>query len=351
MKQLFLTLILSTSMLPCPAGAGGAAATYEELPSLASGDVAIMAASFDGAVLAGTGRRGCCFSQAFRWSSQEGDRWLAPRNEAEDSSAWAVSRDGQIILVETRISTAMQVHRWLPDGALVAVTPIGQSHQGLAMNADGTVVGGAEYLYHSPDDERPFLWSEAEGFRILPAPEGADGTRPTHFDVDPAVVHGIFSVDGPEPGDPAVPMRIRWRNDEIDPSSLAPVPDDTLQIGEIALEQSLQAAGINRAEPMSIVWMDLQGGILLGTEPFSSQALIWTRSNGVCRLQDWLRALSVELPADTRWEGSLVSPDGRVLVGVAYRNGGEERVPWRVRSEVPLADLALAAPGCAASAR
>ncbi|KAA8993769.1 hypothetical protein FJU31_17940 [Stenotrophomonas cyclobalanopsidis] len=351
MKQLFLTLIPFTLILAAPAGAGGIAAIYEELPTLANGEVAIMAASFDGAVLAGTGRRGCCFSQAFRWSSQDGVRWLAPRNEAEDSSVRAISRDGQIILVETRISNAMQAHRWLPDGGRVAVTPVSPSHQGLAMNADGTVVGGAEYLYHSPADERPYLWSEAEGFRILPAPEGADGTRVTHFDVDPAVVHGIFFVDGPGSGDPAVPMRIRWRNDEIDPSSLAPVPDDTLQIGQVALQQSLRVAGIDRAEPISIVWMDLQGGILLGSEPFSSQALIWTRSNGVCRLQDWLRGLSVELPADTRWEGSLVSPDGRVMVGVGYRNGGEERVPWQVRSEVPLADIVLAAPGCAASIR
>ncbi|WP_448122471.1 hypothetical protein [Stenotrophomonas riyadhensis] len=350
MKRLSLILILSTSMLPGPAGAGGAAATYEELSSLANSGVAVVAASFDGAVLAGTGRRGCCFSQAFRWSRQDGVHWLSPRNEAEDSSARAISRDGQIILVETRISTAMQVLRWLPDGERVAVTPVSQSHRGLAMNADGTVVGGAEYLYNSPDSEQPYLWSEAEGYRILPAPEGADGTRPTHFDPDPAVVHGIFFVDGPEPGDPARPMRIRWRNDEIDPASLAPMPDDTLQIGQIAVEQSLQVAGIDRYEPMSIVWMDLQGGILLGSEPFSNQALIWTRSNGVCRLEDWLRALPVELPEETRWEGSLVSPDGRVLVGVGHRKEGEEQVPWRVSSEVPLADIVLSAPGCAASA-
>ncbi|HDS1532912.1 TPA: hypothetical protein QEK88_002797 [Stenotrophomonas maltophilia] len=350
MKRLSLILILSASMLPGTSGAGDVVATYEELPSLANRGVAVVAASFDGAVLAGTGHRGCCFSQAFRWSSQDGVRWLSPRNEAEESSAWAISRDGQILLVETQISSAMQVLRWLPDGELVAVTPIGQSHQGRAMNADGTVVGGAEYLYHSPDSEQPYLWSEAEGYRILPAPEGADGTRPTHFDPDPAVVHGIFFVDGPEPGDPAVPMRIRWRNNDVDPASLAPLPDDTLQIGQIALEQSLQVAGIDRSEPMSIVWMDLRGGILLGSEPFSNQALIWTRSNGVCRLQDWLRALPVELPEDTRWQGSLVSPDGRVLVGVGHRKGGEEQVPWRVSLEVPLADIVLPAPGCAASA-
>lgn len=351
MKRLSLILILSTSMLPGPAGAGGAVATYEELPALANSGVAVAAASFDGAVLAGTGRRGCCFSQAFRWSSQDGVRWLPPRHEAEHSSARAISLDGHVILVETRISTAMQALRWLPDGELVAVTPAGQSHQGLAMNADGTVIGGAEYLYHSPDSEQPYLWSEAEGYRILPVPDGADGTRPTHFDPDPAVVHGVFFADGPEPGDPAVPMRIRWRNDAIDPASLAPVPDDTLQIGQIALEQSLQVAGIDRSWPMSIVWMDLRGGILLGSEPSSNQALIWTRSNGVCRLEDWLRALLVELPEDTVWEGSLVSADGRVLMGVGHRKGGEEQVPWRVSSEMPLADIVPAAPGCAASAR
>jgi uncharacterized membrane protein len=124
----------------------------------------------DGSVLVGTGNTGNPFqSQALRWSAQTGYVLLGWLPGGENSSAWAVTPDGETIVGSSTSPNGRQAFRWTQGGGMVPLgtVPGGRfPSEAWAVSDDGRVVVGEAYL-EMPGPSIATIWTPEDGMRPL----------------------------------------------------------------------------------------------------------------------------------------------------------------------------------------
>lgn len=351
LRQITVALWLASSVsLACAGTASTSRAKFEELPELRG--LLITAVSANGKVVAGTGVRAGVYSQAFRWDGTPPVQLLSPPPGHCDTAVSAMSADGLTVLVETPQSKHERVYRWLPDGALQAITPHDKSHGASAINDDGTAIAGYVSVTDSPEDSVPFLWTKSGGYRLLPLHAGISSAEPAYFSSDGNFLHGMGSAPASE-GSVSRPLIVHWKNGVPVQAPFVPLawaynwrayllPDEEMRMLDLHYPDAFTLPD----DPMRMTWVSADSDVILGNGGWPKTHLIWTRANGLCRLSDWLRALGFDYPQDAHLEGLLTSRDGRTLFG-SSSSAASDDTPWRVTAQQPLGQIKVSsAPYC-----
>ncbi len=161
-------------------------------------DIEPWACSDDGNILVGGSGIGGGRTQAFRWTQGTGMVGLGRLgNTTEYSFAWNISANGNVIVGDSATNTPyLSAFRWSQGtgmvslGTLVSDPPTPHS-SALAVNADGTLIGGIAYLEPIGNStSQAFIWDQAHGMRRL-----ADVlTNEYHLDVRGWQLYNVNSI-------------------------------------------------------------------------------------------------------------------------------------------------------------
>jgi len=249
------------------------------------GEGSAMGISSDGSVVVGHATiayEGNCGDYAYRWTSDEGARFLTTPGSATYSWALGVSANGAVVVG----MVLQRPFRWDDRGLQALSENLGQAR---AASADGSVVVG--WVSDNPynyNGMRPFRWTQSAGMQLL-EPIGALATG---VSADGSVIVGYSPAFGPTRLDyPGVAYR--WT---------ATGQVDTL-------------AG-NTARGALAVTAD--GSTIVGTMSVAAQlhAARWNPDGSVEDLnQTYAQLLS---PGSFLKYAYGISPDGRYIVGSGY---------------------------------
>lgn len=272
------------------------------LQELQGGKVAT-ATSADGSVVVGTLASPV---HAFRWTAVGGLQDLGLPPGGSESMALGVSADGNIVVGTA--TTAQGSLAWIWDEA-VGMRSIGtlgpdEPHGATAVSHDGSVVVG----YSS---RHAFRWTADGGMvDISPALPDAARASASAISADGTTIVGTY-LPAEWPG--TVPLQFRW----------------TASNGF----EDLASAEWGGTSPGHALDTDFSGAHVFGFLFHSfGYASVWTQATGTMKLAPYLESEGMDLTGWNLLEASAASDDGDVVVGVAYREVGQDQVPtaWRI---------------------
>jgi probable HAF family extracellular repeat protein len=231
------------------------------------------------------------------WAQQPTLTWLGvPQGTYDSSAAWDISADGKVVVVTAKVQSDFGTRGflWTRDRGFILVNnPGGVYSVSYAISQDGlTMVGRRWRIGGAPFDATQ--WTLAGGPLDFGVPAG-NGPVPTAYDVsyDGSVIVGVRTSDF---------QAFIWRRD----SGLT-------YPGTLGGNQS-RALGVSA-----------DGSIVVGYAQDSSgkyRAFRWTQQTGMQNLGASVLIGTISFPYDHS-EAFGISPDGNVIVGIAYNDRNE----------------------------
>jgi probable HAF family extracellular repeat protein len=128
--------------------------------------------SRDGQVIVGNAWNGCTFSHAFRWTPSTGMADLGSLVQGHSSLAEGVSGDGRVAVgYQEAADGPRQGARWLDGREELIPGPDGAVGQARAANIDGSIIVGKDCRSSLGSvDQSAWMWSAQDGTKCLPAP-------------------------------------------------------------------------------------------------------------------------------------------------------------------------------------
>lgn len=332
-------VLAATLATPFAADAGAQPAIVDlgQLPGTPAGAwPANLDVSADGQIIVGS-----IGDRAFRWNGTlqelQGGR-----------VATATSADGSVVV--GTLASPVHAFRWTAAGGLqdLGLPPGGTESKALDVSADGNIVVGTAT---TAQGSLAWIWDEAVGMRSI-GTLGADANGATAVSADGMIVvgysgHHAFrwtSEDGMVDISPDVP-------DTGTASALAISADGTTIVGAYLPTQGVGmiplqfrwTAANGFEDLVSPEWGDISPGHAYDADSSGSHifgalfqsfgyASVWSRTTGTIKLAPYLESEGMDLTGWNLLEASAASDDGDVVVGVAYRGVGQDKVPtaWRI---------------------
>lgn len=248
------------------------------------------AVSLDGSTVVGYSWEKLTF-HGFKYSN--GSMELLPGLDAENSRSFAsgVSHDGRYIAGGAVVGGEGRAVRWTPTGPEnLGVLPDHYESMGMAISANGKVVGGAQF---GSGPDTAFLWREGVGSEALPRFTPDDYASVNSLNASGSIAVGFSGNQA------AV-----WRNGTV--RSLEGLPGGTFSVAYTISPDSR-----------------VIGGTAYDAN-FNSSAVIWNDVLGMVDLGDYLQSLGVDVSDWEMYGVAGFSTDGSTLAGYgAYQ--GENR--------------------------
>lgn len=275
--------------------------TLHELP----GAKQATAASADGSVVVGT-LTGT--NHAFRWTAAGGLQDLGTLPGSTDSKALGVSGDGRVVVGTATTTQGSLAWIWDATAGMRSLGTLGAatSSAARAVSRDGLVVVGYS-------GNHAFRWT---------AETGTVDITPHLPDIAAAAAYAISAdgttiVGGYNPNPMGVGMRpyqFRW----------------TVSNGF----EELASADWGNWSPGNALAVDRTGSHVFGLLfDFTSYASVWSYQTGTIKLDSYLQSQGLDLTGWNLLEAQAVSDDGDVVVGIGYRQVGQQdevRAVWRI---------------------
>lgn len=269
--------------------------------------------SADGSVVVGTSSNPVALQwRAFRWTASGGLSDLGGLNGGNESFAFGVSADGTVVVGQARDGAAGSVpraFRWNEAGGMVSLgtLPGGVRSEAFAANADGTMIVGSSTIAASPTT-RAFLWTPVAGMSDLGVLPGSLSSAARGISAAGTVVVG-GSVPHDAAGNPnptgAGARAFRW------------TPAGGMEsLGTLNGGPYSYALGVS-GDGRTVVGFSADGAAANVQRGYR-----WTSASGMQKVEDWLRANGVAVPADRTRTANAVSADGSVVVGTFDDDSG-----------------------------
>jgi uncharacterized membrane protein len=327
-----VTLLLLLILVLCRA-AQAQDASFEPLGDLPGGSFNSQAqgVSGDGQIVvglsasSGPGSGGIVeLFKAFRWEEGEMTSLGGLVDEFGASEAWAISRDGTVIVGGAFDGAEQRAFWWTQSGGMVAIGSPGGSATARGVSTDGsTIVGEVTPL---DGDSQAFRWRQPTGLDILPSAWSVSA--------DGSVIVGRSGRTGSDTQTRAV----RWASGVA--QALQPLPGEENQPTAEAWDVSLSGCiAVGRGTPDSATegpglplrWvdnmveaLDIQRGLATGVSADGSvvvggagdRAFVWDAIHGLRDLQSVLENdFGLDLTGWTLNLATDVSDDGSTIVG------------------------------------
>jgi probable HAF family extracellular repeat protein len=307
------------------------------------------AVSGDGSVVVGfaaDGAAGNAF-RAFRWTRANGIASLGVLNGGTFSFATAANGDGTVVVGESAdgaAGNARRAFRWTQAGGMVSLGVLNGGDRSAAngVNSEGSIVVGGAGDGAAAGGFRAFRWTQAGGMVSLGVLNGGIVSNAFGVSSDGAVVVGVASDGAAGNFDRA----FRWTQ-ATGMESLGTLNGGSFSFagavsgnGAVVVGQSADGAAGNArrafrwTQPTGMVSLGVlnggnlsfasaansNGSVVVGTATDGaagnvSRAFRWTQATGMQKVEDWLRASGVDVPADITRDAAGVSSDGSVVVG------------------------------------
>jgi len=233
--------------------------------------------------------------EAFRWTPAGGMQGLGYLDGGVTSQANGVSADGGVVVGFGNSSRQRngEAFRWTEAGGMSGLgsLPGGSFSLATAVSGDGSTVVGRAFT----TNQEAFRWSETTGMVGLGFLPGGNRSNATAVSVDGSVVVGSASGPNDNPALPARTMAFRWT-----------ASGGMAGLGVLAGSNGTEATGVS-ADGSVVVGLAVGGG---------DKAFIWTAEGGMQSLLDVLVAGgATELAGWSIFNAPAISADGRhVLV-------------------------------------
>ena len=265
----------------------------------------------DGTVVVGSANDGLAgnAARAFRWTQAGGLVSLGVLNGGSLSSARGVNSDGTVVVGDARdgaAGNAFRAFRWTQASGLASLDVLngGSSSFAAGVNADGTVVVGRAADGAAGNALRAFRWTQASGLVSLGVLNGGSESAAARVNADGTVVVG-------EARDGAASnafRAFRWTQ-----------ASGLMSLGVLNGGNESRANAVN-ADGTVVVGRAGDGAA--GNAP---RAFRWTQAGGMQKVEDWLRAAGVAVPADITFAAYGTNSDGSVVIGDLDYGSGNDR--------------------------
>lgn len=238
--------------------------------------------------------------RAFRWTAGYSETSLGVLNGGGSSGARGVSADGSVVVGDAddgAAGGAARAFRWTQGSGMVSlgVLNAGTSSFARGVNADGSVIVGEAWDGAAGNMPRAFRWTQGSGIVSLGILPTGTYSSATAVSVNGAVVVG-YADDTAAGG---ALRAFRWTQGS-----------GMVSLGTLGGGTESKAFATN-ADGSVIVGMSSDGAA--GNTP---RAFRWTQASSMQKVEDWLRAGGVNIPADITLSAYGTSSDGNVVTGM-----------------------------------